>query len=47
LLQPGYGYTRRIESDYTIAAAGTYEVSFGVTNFVDQASDLLKASLIN
>lgn len=35
----GCGYTGWIESDYTIAAAGTYELTFGVTNFIDQAYD--------
>jgi len=31
----GCGYTGWIESSYTIADAGVYQISFGVTNFTD------------
>jgi PEP-CTERM motif len=35
----GCGYTGWIESDYAIATAGSYELTFGVTNFLDTAFD--------
>lgn len=35
----GCGYTGWIKSDYTIAADGTYVLTFGVTNFLDNNFD--------
>lgn len=35
----GCGYTGWIESNYTIGAAGTYTLNFGVTNWSDTAFD--------
>jgi hypothetical protein len=33
----GCGYTGWVQSDYTIATAGNYQISFGVTNWDDNA----------
>lgn len=35
----GCGYTGWIQSDYTVASAGTYALRFGVTNWGDSAYD--------